>query len=140
MPHDQADVGCEDQGPLFDSAGDGVVGPIVEVAIQHDPIDGFQPPHLEGPPPVAGTRPIGTAHRPADVDTTTFGPAGARLAHRNGPHPNDSNHDGIPDLLAHFLSEETGILPGDQEPCETGETLDGTVFEGCDTVRMVPPK
>jgi hypothetical protein len=78
----------------------------------------------------------------ADVDASTlaFGPGGARVAHRNGPHPKDANHDGIPDLLAHFLTEEAGIAPGDEEACVTGELLDGTPFEGCDAVRTVPPQ
>jgi hypothetical protein len=78
----------------------------------------------------------------ADVDSTTlaFGPGGAPLAHRTGPHPKDANHDGIPDLLAHFLTEESGIAFGDEEACVTGETLDGTPFEGCDAVRTVPPQ
>jgi sugar lactone lactonase YvrE len=76
-----------------------------------------------------------------DVDTTTlaFGPGAASLAHRNGPHPKDANHDGIPDLLAHFPSEEAGVLP-DEEACVTGELLDGTPFEGCDVMRTVPPQ
>jgi hypothetical protein len=78
----------------------------------------------------------------ADVDASTlaFGPAGAPLAHRNGPHPKDANHDGTPDLLAHFRTEEAGIAAGDEEACVTGELLDGTPFEGCDTVRTVPPQ
>jgi streptogramin lyase len=75
-----------------------------------------------------------------DVDVTTlaFGPAGAPLAHRNGPHRKDANHDGIKDLLAHFLTEESGITFGDTEACVTGELLDGTPFEGCDDITTVP--
>jgi len=76
----------------------------------------------------------------ADVDVTTlaFGPNGAGLAHQNGPHVKDADNDGLDDLLAHFLTAESGIAFGDEEACLTGETLDGTPFEGCDTIRTVP--
>jgi hypothetical protein len=76
----------------------------------------------------------------ADVDVTTlaFGPNGARLAHRNGPHVKDTDHDRMDDLLAHFRTAEAGIAPGEEEACVTGELLDGTPFEGCDSIRTLP--
>ena len=73
-----------------------------------------------------------------DATTLAFGPAGAPLVHRNGPHLEDVNSDGFFDLVAHFATQETGIAAGDEEACVTGELLDGQSIAGCDYVLTVP--
>jgi len=76
----------------------------------------------------------------ADVDVTilAFGPGGAAPTH-NG-HFDDVNDDGLTDLVTHYRTQDTGIVPGDSEPCLTGETLDGTPIEGCDSVKTSGPR
>jgi hypothetical protein len=77
----------------------------------------------------------------ADIDvmslTFGFGDAlPASVSRRN----RDVDADGFPDLLLHFRIAETGIEIGDTEACLSGETLDGTPFSGCDTIRTVPDR
>jgi len=83
---------------------------------------------------------LGTVHFDVhDIDDSTlrFGPAGAPIAHKKA-HVGDVNDDGIPDLVAHFRTQETGIAPDATEACLTGLTFSGVELSGCDCIRIVP--
>ncbi len=49
----------------------------------------------------------------------------------------DVNGDGLLDLVCHFTTQLTGFMPGDTEGVLRGQLLDGTLFEGKDSVRII---
>ena len=71
-----------------------------------------------------------------DPDTLAFGPDQAAPLHAQGHHLDDINDDGFADLVAHFRTAETGIAFDAIDACLSGETLEGTAFEGCDDVSV----
>jgi hypothetical protein len=71
-----------------------------------------------------------------DVSTVAFGPDGAMAVHEGG-HMEDVNEDGLTDLVFHFSIPETGIMCGDIEAHLTGMLLDGTPFQGVDSIKTV---
>lgn len=81
-----------------------------------------------------------------NCDTLTFGRTGDEnsLARRSGKHEaphcsvEDVNNDGLPDLVCHFTTQETGFESGDTEGVLKGQIRDGTPIEGVDSVRIVP--
>jgi hypothetical protein len=81
----------------------------------------------------------------ADVDVSTlrFAPDEALPAHdltdewTYNEHLEDVNLDGFMDLMTHFRTQETGIQCGDTEATLTGSLLDGTPFEGNDSLVTV---
>lgn len=75
----------------------------------------------------------------AEVDVTTlaFGPGSAIPKHRKGGHLEDVDGDGLADLVSHYPIEEAGLAFGQVESCVTGELLDGTPIEGCDSIATV---
>jgi hypothetical protein len=72
-----------------------------------------------------------------DVTALAFGPDGAAPAQRDGGHTEDVNDAGFTDLVSHYWTQETGIVPEDPVACVTGELLDGAHFEGCDAVSII---
>ncbi|MBW2542356.1 MAG: hypothetical protein JRF15_09720 [Deltaproteobacteria bacterium] len=72
-----------------------------------------------------------------DIDTLAFGPDGAFIAHRNGPHFDDIDGDGLLDMILHHRIQDTGLTAYDSEACLVGQTTDGLSFEGCDDVMPV---
>ena len=74
-----------------------------------------------------------------DQKSLTFGSTGdeASLAFCN-PKGEDVNGDGLKDLVCHFYTQKTGFQCGDTEGILKGQTLDSTLFEGRDSVRIVP--
>ena len=50
----------------------------------------------------------------------------------------DVDDDGDIDMILHYKTQDTGLLPGDEADCLTGNFIDGCAFEGCDSVRTVP--
>ena len=71
-----------------------------------------------------------------DPATVRFGPAGAIDTHGRA-HVKDIDNDGDMDLLFHFRTRETGISCGDTEATLTGQTWDGTLISGTDSVNTV---
>ncbi len=76
----------------------------------------------------------------ADVDVTTlaFGPAGATPALFGRGWRLDVNRDGFTDLLTFYRTWQSGIDFVDMEACLSGETLYGTLFDGCDAIETLP--
>ena len=72
-----------------------------------------------------------------DVDTLAFGPDASSIAHRNGPHFDDIDGDGLLDMILHHRIADTGLTAYDVEACLNGQTIDGASFEGCDDVTPV---
>jgi len=68
-----------------------------------------------------------------DPDTVLF--AGAAPVHYA---MEDVDNDGDMDMILHFNTQETDIMPGDTEATLTAQTYDGKAFFGTDSVRTIP--
>lgn len=65
-----------------------------------------------------------------------FGPSGATEAHGRG-HLEDVDGDGDLDLLLHFRTQDTGIRCGEVTAFLRGETVEGQVIQGADSIKTV---
>lgn len=79
-----------------------------------------------------------------DRSSLTFGKTGdeGSLSHCLSKQGRDVNGDGRGDLICYFHFSATGIVLGDTQAMLRGQTLNGTAFEGTDSiiVRPRPPK
>lgn len=84
------------------------------------------------------------AVRDVDRSSLTFGKTGdeASLNSCLSKQGRDVNSDGRGDLICYFRLSLTGIVLGDTQAILRGQTLNGTAFEGMDSiiVRTRPPK
>jgi len=77
-----------------------------------------------------------------DVTTLTFGPGNATPKHdltdalTLAEHTQDVNLDGFPDLVAHFPTADTGLVPGTTEGCLSWDDSNFSSLEACDTTRV----
>lgn len=71
-----------------------------------------------------------------DPLSVRFGPAEASEAHGKG-HLEDTNGDGLTDLLLHFDVQESGITASLTEVCLKGMTHSGTHLKGCAAIQVI---
>lgn len=70
-----------------------------------------------------------------DYDTVAFGPGGASPAHDKG-HVEDSDGDGLMDMVFHFRTQESGFGCDDVEATLSARTFGGTALEGSDKITI----
>jgi hypothetical protein len=77
---------------------------------------------------------------PSQVDQSSleFGHTGNESSFAFCSSPEDVNGDGIPDLVCHFVTQNTGLQPGDTQGVLTGKTVSGRSIRGVDSVVIVP--
>lgn len=71
-----------------------------------------------------------------DVQSLTFGPGGAGAAHRMG-HREDVDGDGDVDQVVHFRTRDAELVCGETGAELSGETLEGQLIRGSDSIRTV---
>jgi uncharacterized repeat protein (TIGR01451 family) len=110
----------------------------VDIDIMPDSYPNFINPASKGVIPVAILTTDDFDATTVDASTLTFGPGGARKAHKKA-HYEDTDGDGDIDLLLHFRTKDSGIAAGDGEAMLHGETFDGLAIVGGDEVIPFQP-
>jgi len=109
----------------------------VEIDVRPDSVENPIRVGSRGVVPVVLYGEVDFAVEDVDVSTLGLGPDAAGVAHPNGPHFDDLDADGLLDMILHHRIADTGLSMDDVEVCLSGETIDGTPFEGCDDVTPV---
>ena len=75
-----------------------------------------------------------------DLNTLSFGGLAVRVRGNKGPlcSIDYSNEDAYLDLVCHFEDDASAWDPGDGDASLTGNLIDGTSFEGTDSICIVP--
>jgi hypothetical protein len=121
------------EGNGFVSLGDAPI-PLIPIVLDVKPEDEDSPinPKSRGRLPVAVVSSYAFSSLDLDPSTIEFGPAGV------GPvlySETDTNGDGLPDLLLHFETQQTGIVCGDLLVLLKGRTYYGEDVRGVDSIR-----
>ena len=78
---------------------------------------------------------------PARVDmaSLTFGRTGDEPSLRSCiARPQDTNGDGLPDIVCHFFTELSGFQAGDTEGFLKGKTVENRAITEQDSIQIVP--
>jgi PKD repeat protein len=122
----------------FDRGADGQIVLVLPAAIDIKPGSDRNPMALRSrgvlPIAILGSEDLDVAD--VDLRTLVFGPGNARALDRHA-HLEDVNGDGFLDLVARFRATATEIARGDDEACVDGALMDGTPFEGCDSIHPI---
>ena len=74
-----------------------------------------------------------------DVASLTFGHTGTENSLSSCDQGGeDVNGDGLPDLVCHFTTQQTDLVPGDTVVFLRGKTTDGVAIQGQATIQTVP--
>ncbi len=125
----------------FESTGS-AIRPLIPVGIDIKPGSSQNPTNLTS----KGTIPVAilsnssfNAVSQVDVNSLRFGRTGTEpsLAFCNS-RGEDVNGDGLPDLVCHFYTEQTGFQAGDTKGILKGLNVGGELIRGVDSIQIVP--